>query len=74
MHIVFECELAAKHITMDDEAETCTNLNPRQYQVTMGRVHITGSTNNKNLSFVKIQYAPVIAPLLNHSQVPVNSC
>ena len=54
------------------EVGTSANGNPRQDQVTLGRVHSPGSTRQLSLSFVRIQYhAPVIAPLLNHSQVSV---
>ena len=41
----------------------------QQDEVTMGRVHSPGSTDDYSHSFVRIQYhAPVIAPLLNPSQ------
>ena len=72
MHMVFEGELAVKHHAKAVEVGTSSDRNHRQDQVIMGRVHSSGSTNNKILSFVRIRYhAPLIAPLLNPSQVPV---
>ena len=67
--MVFECELHAR----DLEVGTSWDRNPGQDRVTFGRVHRPGSTNDCMPSLVRIQYhAPVIAPLLNPSQVPVN--
>ena len=45
-HLVFEDELDVKLYAMNVEVWTSTNENPRQYKVTMGRVHSPGSTNN----------------------------
>ena len=60
--MVFECELAVKLHSKDVEVGTSVNGNPRQDQVTTGMVHCPGSTNDKSLSFVKIQHhAPVTA-------------
>ena len=68
----FESELAVKLHAKDVEVGTSSDNNPRQDQVTMGRVHSPGSTNDLSLSFVRIKYhAQVIAPLLNPRQVPV---
>ena len=44
-HMV-EYELAVKLHAMDVEVGTSAIGNPRQDQVTMGRVHSPGSTNN----------------------------
>ena len=66
--MVFEGEGAVKL-----HAKNVMVGNHRQDQVTMGRVHSPGSTNHKRISFVMIQnHTPVIAPLLNPSQVSVN--
>ena len=72
MHIVFEGELALELCAKDAEVGTSSDRNPRQDQVTMRRAHNPGATNNKSLGFVRIEYhAPMIAPFLNPSQVPV---
>ena len=71
--MVFEGELSVKLHATDVEVLTSINGNPRQDQVTMGRVHSPRSTYNLSIGLVRIQYhAPVIAPLLIPSQVPVN--
>ena len=70
-HMVFEGQSVVKLHAKNVKIRTRANGNPRQEQVTMGRVDSPGSTNHQSLSFVRIQYhAPVIAPLLNSSQVP----
>ena len=71
--MVFEGgELAVKLQAKDVEVGTSLNGNTRKDQVTIGIFHSPGSTNNYTFGFVMIQYrAPVIAPLLNPSQVPV---
>ena len=72
MYMVFEGKHAVKFHTNNVEVGTSGNGNPREDQVTMGRVCRPRSANNNSLSFVIIQYyAPAIAPLLNPSQVPV---
>ena len=45
-HMVFEGEPAVKHIAKNIEVGTSANSNPRQDQVSMGRVHSPGSTNH----------------------------
>ena len=72
-HAVFEGEHAVKLHAKNVEVGISSDRIPRQDQVTMGMAHSPGSTNDQSLSFLIIQYhAPVIAPLLNPSQVPVN--
>ena len=72
--MVFEGELAVKLHAKNVEVGTSSDRNPRQDQVTMGRTHSPGSTHHQSLNFVRIQYhAPVIAPLLNSSQFPVQA-
>ena len=46
-HMVFEGELAVKLHTKDVEVGTSSDRNPRQDQVTVGRAHSPGSTNDK---------------------------
>ena len=70
-HMVFEGEPAVKFHTKNIVVGTSANGNYRQDQVIMGRVHNPGSTNHQSLSFIRIDHAPVIAPLMNPSQVPV---
>ena len=67
-HMVFEGEHAVEFHVQSIQVGTSANGNPRQDQVTMGRVHCPTFTNRKSLNFVRI---PVIAQLLNPSQVPV---
>ena len=70
--MLIEGEPAVKLHTKNVEVGTSTNGNPRQDKVTLGKVHSPGSTNHSSLSIIRIQYhAPVIAPHLNPSQVPV---
>ena len=71
--MVFEGELAGKLHAKDDEVRTSANGIPRQNRSKWG-----GSTvldllyNDKSHSFVRIQcHAPMIAPLLNPSLIPV---
>ena len=45
--MVFKGELAVKLHTKDVEFETRSDRNPRQNQVTMGRVHSPGSLTTK---------------------------
>ena len=45
-HMVFEGEPAVKLHTMNVAVVTSSNGNPRQDQITMGRVHSPGSTNH----------------------------
>ena len=45
-HMVIEGEINVKIHAKDAEVGLCANGNPRQDQVTMGRVHSPGSTNN----------------------------
>ena len=71
-YMVYEGEPAVKLQMKNVEVGTSTNGNPTKDQVTMGRVHSPGSTNHQSISFIRIQYhEPVIAPLLNSSQVSV---
>ena len=51
-HMVFEVKLAVKLHAKDLEVGTSSDRNPRQDQVTTGRAHSPGSTNDKSLSFV----------------------
>ena len=44
--MVFEGELAVKLHAKGVEDGTCSNRNPRQDQVTMGKAHSPGSTNS----------------------------
>ena len=72
-HVIFEGESAVKLHAKNVKVGTSISGNPRQDQITMERVQSPGSTNHESLSFIRMQYqAPVIAPLLNPSQVPVN--
>ena len=67
-HMVFEGGPTVKLYAKNVKVGTSSNGNPRQDQVTIGRVDSPASTNHKSLSFVRIQcHAPVIAPLLNPS-------
>ena len=71
-HMVFEGEIAVKRHPKNVKVGTSTNGNPRQDQVTIESVDSPRFANHWSLSFVRIQYhAPVMAPLLNPSQVPV---
>ena len=45
-HMVVECELAVKLDAKDVEVGTSSDRNPRQYQVTIGRVLSPGSAND----------------------------
>ena len=63
--MVFKCEFAVKLHAKDVKVWISSDRNPRKDQVTKGRVHSPGSTNDKRLSFV-------IVPLLNPSQVHVH--
>ena len=53
--MVFECEFAVKLHANDVEVWTSANGNPRQDEVTIGRVHSPGSTNVCSLSFGRSQ-------------------
>ena len=71
--MVFKAELSVNLRAKDIEVGTSSDIISRQAQVTKGRVHNPGSTMGESLSFVRIQHlVPVIAPLLNPSQVHVN--
>ena len=54
-HMVFEGEPAVKLHAMNVKVETSTNGNPRQDQVTMGKVDSPRSANHESLSFVRIR-------------------
>ena len=68
--MVFKGALAVKLHAKDVYVGTSSDR--KQDQVTMGMVHSPGYTNDESFNFVMIKFhAPVIAPLMNPSQVPV---
>ena len=77
--MIFKGVLAVRLHDEDVEVRTSSDRNPREDQITMGRVHSPrSSVRNKTYALVllgfSIMHHAVIAPVLNPSHVPVKRC